>query len=306
MKNLLPNFLIVGAAKSGTTSLYHALKQHPDIYMSEKNKEPHFFCRKSYGEVGMGTPMAKESIKYLVQDWEEYKNLFKSVKNEKMIGEASTGYLYKHEESIYEIKKNIGNVKIIIILRNPVDRAFSAYSHLKQNQFETLDFNSALRAEKERKSKKWDNFFMYADYGMYCKQVEAYMVNFSNVKIVLFDDFKSDTKQVVADIYNFLGVNDDFIPNFSVKFNATGKVRYKFINNFFHQKSVLKTAIKPLLSIFIPKSQRKIIANKIKNKNLMKQKIPPNDRSTLEKKFNKEIDCVESLIGRNLDCWRKI
>ena len=111
----LPNFFIVGAAKSGTTSLAEYLKQHPEIFMSEF-KEPHYFL-----------PEGAMASNYY-GTWDNYMSLFKDVRNEKAIGEASTGYLY-YPESARMIINRIPDAKIIISLRNPVEMAFSLYQH---------------------------------------------------------------------------------------------------------------------------------------------------------------------------------
>ena len=135
-----PNFLIVGAAKSGTTSLFHYLKQHPEVFMPDL-KEPQFLvCEKIKGRLH----------KYIDSAAEYYELFEKST--EKCAGEASVFYLYYFEEAIKNIKKELGSdVKIIIVLREPVSRAISAYEHvLRNNPKEKLSFKEALlKKEKD-------------------------------------------------------------------------------------------------------------------------------------------------------------
>ena len=116
---MLPNFLIVGAAKSGTTSLYRYLQQHPDIFMSQK-KEPKFFSSQflKFPFVGPGDQNMELSI---CKTFDKYESLFKYADNIKAVGEASADNLYYYTHAIPLIKKYLGNVKILIILRNPID-----------------------------------------------------------------------------------------------------------------------------------------------------------------------------------------
>jgi len=123
----IPNFLIIGAAKSGTTSLYHALKQHPKIFMSPV-KEPNFFALEG-GELNY--PQGTVDPRYLAQcitTKEEYNQQFEGVSNEIAVGEASPIYLY-HPQAPVRIKNCLPNVKIIVILRNPIERAYSNFLH---------------------------------------------------------------------------------------------------------------------------------------------------------------------------------
>ena len=112
-KKKLPNFLIVGAAKSGTTSLYHYLKEHPEIYMSPV-KEPKFITSQflTFPFEGKGDEKVEKNI---IKSFREYCNLFKDVNNEKIIGEASVDNIYFNDDAIKNIKKYLGNVKIVIV-----------------------------------------------------------------------------------------------------------------------------------------------------------------------------------------------
>ncbi|HDL01569.1 MAG TPA: sulfotransferase, partial [candidate division Zixibacteria bacterium] len=128
----LPNFLIAGASKSGTTSLHSYLKQHPMIFMPVK--ESRFFVSEIFENLSPKDPRYEHIIKYTIFNYYDYVKLFENVNNEHAIGEAGTLYLYYYKIAISKIKKYLGNNKIIIILRNPTDRAFSAYMHLLRDR----------------------------------------------------------------------------------------------------------------------------------------------------------------------------
>jgi hypothetical protein len=174
MRNNLPNFLIVGAAKSGTSALHNYLNQHPDVFMPSYNteginiKEPQFFVKQ----------MVMNRIHSGVWDWESYKDLFKQAQNYQAIGEASVFYLYYFEEAIKNIKQYLTNeVKIIIILRNPINRAFSAHQHVSRSIKENLSFEDAISLEEKRlmNNETLTPMVMYKDMGLYCAMVNAYL-----------------------------------------------------------------------------------------------------------------------------------
>ncbi len=182
----LPNFLIIGAAKSGTTSLYVYLMQHPEIYMSPV-KETHFFSFDSESKMtkGPGDPIHKA-----ITDFNEYQALFDGVTDEKAIGEASTSYLYR-PEAPGRIHKILPDAKLIAILRNPADRAFSAYMHVVRDERETAkDFAEALSYEENRKAAGWEPIWHFTSVGHYYEHLKRYYDLFhpDQIKVYLHED----------------------------------------------------------------------------------------------------------------------
>ena len=187
-KIIMPNFLIIGAAKSGTSAIYHYLKQHPQIYMSPI-KEPYFFAfeGEKLNFQGPGLTINESSIKEI----ESYRNLFQGVSDEVAIGEASTLYLYIPKAPTL-IKQYVPNIKLIAILRNPVDRAYSSFMHLIRDQQEPItDFAQALKAEESRIQNNWGFLWRYQDIGFYSVQLKRYFEKFdrSQIKVYLYDYF---------------------------------------------------------------------------------------------------------------------
>jgi hypothetical protein len=212
MELVLPNFLVVGAAKSGTTAIYHYLRQHPEIFMP-RIKEPQYFINHEYNLNYRGG----------INNYEAYLDLFKEADGKKAIGEASTPYLF-WEESPKLIKNTLGMVRIIIILRNPAVRAFSLYVWMAREGFEDAKtFDEAL----ERESKRCHdiNFWYYnpeyaPDYfyfltGKYYEQVKRYLDLFGRefVRVYLYEDFAKDPLGICSDIFDFLGVDRTFQPS---------------------------------------------------------------------------------------------
>jgi hypothetical protein len=202
----LPDFLIIGAARCGTTWLYECLKAHPGIYLpADKRPEPHFFLKQSEYDRGL----AYYSARY-----------FDQADPSLVAGEASTSYLY-HPSVAARVARHLPDVRLIAILRNPVDRAFSNYIVSRRNGLETLSFSDAIRTEPSRLADPGSEFereicpFAYIDRGRYLAQLSRYMGLFSRQRlhVVLFDDLAASPEQVLRATHAFLGVDPDFLPD---------------------------------------------------------------------------------------------
>jgi hypothetical protein len=261
MEVYLPNFLIVGAAKSGTTSLYQYLHEHPEIFMSG-NKEPQFFISSVFTNVSSDDPRYSPLLDLTITEYDEYTKLFRNAGKYKAIGEATATYLYYYQEAIPDIKKYLNDVKIIIILRNPVDRAFSSYKHLVREQYETRSFEECLELEEARKQNNWSLLNFYKDVWIYYRQVKAYIDNFKQVKICLYDHLRADSTALIKDIYRFLVVSDRFSPNLNKQYNVSYIPKSTFLNNFFVKSNVFKKNLKPIVDfVFPPHKRKKLLQN---------------------------------------------
>ncbi|MGL6340594.1 MAG: sulfotransferase family protein, partial [Waterburya sp.] len=141
----MPNFLIIGAAKAGTTALHEYLQQHPQIYLTP-TKETNFFAfaEQDINFQGIGDEVLKD---FSITDWKTYQAQFAGVTREKAIGEACPSYLYYPQAAI-KIKQYIPDARLIVILRNPVERAYANFLHIVRDDREThRDFALALQAE---------------------------------------------------------------------------------------------------------------------------------------------------------------
>jgi len=293
--NKLPDFLIVGAAKSGTSSVYHYLNDFSDIFMSEP-KETRFITSQflNLSFKGKGD---KEVTKRFVKTYKDFIKLFEKAPDNSVIGEGSPDNLYYYEEAIPKIKEILGDPKIIILLRNPVERAFSAYMHLILRQRESLSFKEAIELEKERIDKNYAFIWHYLKAGRYYNQVKAYKEGFPNVKVVLFDDLKKEPVKIIKELRSFLNLEEiDF--NFSnEKFNQSGKPKYPYLRSFLIKRSYLKKYV----SFFLPTS----IFTEMKNKvlEIEKTSLLEEDRKYLEEYFKTEIINLQELTGRDLSHW---
>lgn len=243
-----PNFLIVGAAKCGTTSLFHYLNKHPDIYIPEV-KECRFFSQLPKNFNGLG---AESFVNTGITDEKEYFSLFDN--QNQNCGDISNDYLYYYEESIKNIKKYLDDDVKIIILRNPVDRAYSNYMHAVRDGWENLTFEDAIIEEEKRINDNWGWPYYYIKVGFYFEQVKAYLDSFKNVKVYLFDDLKNKN-EFLNDLYEFLEVEQIESLEDDKEYNVSGYPKNKFIHNFLNKDSKLKSFIKPIVKLIISKEK---------------------------------------------------
>ena len=301
MNEKLPNFLVVGAAKSGTTSLYYYLLQHPEVGMSSK-KEGKFFSQIPDNFNGPGDYLVEESI---TRSYDDYIKLYTHIKDEKAIGDISPDYLYYYENSIKNIKFYLGKeVKIIILLRNPTDKAFSQYSHLVRDGRETLKFEQALEEEEKRIKEGWEWTWHYKNSSLYYRQVKAYLNAFGNerVHIIMNEDLKKKPHEVIKNILIFLDVNEDFIPNMSMRWNPSRSFYSKSFNRFITDYNhPIKKALRPLLLYSIGKKNLETVVNYFEDKNTMKMELKT--REYLSEFFRNDILNVEDLLNLDLSAW---
>ena len=315
----LPDFFIVGAAKSATTSLYAYLRDHSGVF-TPFWKEPHFF---SYAELA---PYRFVPAANLFQ----YVHLFDRARADQIIGEASTSYLYEYEKTIRRMREVYGDdvkkIKIIISLRNPVDRAFSHYSMYRLYGLEPLGFDEALAAgvfPRLDENLDTDRFGILIDYlqaGMYYEAVKAYMEVFPCVHIVLYDDMRRDPAAVMRDIFHFLGVDETIsIAADAPHYNATGAPRFEFFNALLNglqkalmaKRSRVKKTLMWLTGWFVDwKVVRVQIGRRILDKlqhlrfmNVKKSSMPAASRQRLRELYRPDIVQLQKLINRDLSSW---
>jgi Sulfotransferase domain len=294
---IMPNFLIIGAAKSGTTSLYHYLKQHPQIYMSSI-KETEFFAfeGEQLNFCGPGD-MQRSSITNL----EDYQKQFQRVLNETAIGEASPVYLYS-PKAPERILHYIPDVKLIAILRNPVERAYSQFlMFIRDGREPVLDFAKALQQEKTRKLNNWEWGWCYLDIGFYYLQLKRYFDLFEHnqIKVYLYEDLEASPARLLKDIFQFLNVDENFLPDKSIRYNATGIPK----NKFWHQLLFKPSFIKAPFKLLLPLELRKRIRLDLSNRNLVKPHLSSSLRKQLLQVYRDDILKLQDLIQRDLSKW---
>lgn len=298
MRNTLPNILIVGAAKSGTTSLHNYLNQHPDIFMCSP-KEPHFLINQ---EIGV------ERIPIGVSEFKRYQNLFSKGKTCKYRGESSVMYLMFPEIVIPKIKKLLGeDVKIIIMLRNPVDRAYSGYQHNKRyNVNENLAFDDAWNICEERyhKVKSMTPATRYQELGMYYKQVKSFMSAFKNVHVIIYDDYQEDINKCLEKVFDFLSINNLNLDTTTRHMVGGWEWKDGRMKHLLIKKNIFRSIVKRIVfSSKLRKWMRKVI-HKTHTKPI--PKISSRVKRKLKEYYKEDVTRLSYLLERDLNYWTKI
>lgn len=295
-----PKFLIIGASKSGTTSLNYYLNTHPQVYMCP-TKETCFysFVRSS---VYFSGPGDEQLNKRVILDEKDYSLLFDEAQKFQTIGESSVWYIY-NPESIHNINKYNSGCKLIAILRNPIERAFSSYMMLKrENREKEKDFIAALKKEDERIERGYEYIWHYKHAGFYYKQLKHIFDNYNRklIKIYLYDDYLKNSDKIINDILEFIEVG--IIPlEKKVRLNVSGSIRSKLIHNITNKENAIKSTVKAVL----PKKYRALIKSQINTKNLVKEYISKHEFYYLADIYKEDICNLSRLINKNLDRWLK-
>jgi hypothetical protein len=251
----LPNFFIVGAPKAGTTSLYHHLRGHPDVYMSPM-KETSYFAdeirfeklvpelqavgRRSSRELRsyLDSPTLDDRFGGIITEWSDYLRLFEQVANEAAIGEATPGYLWS-PTAVRKIAKTFPNAKIIMILRNPIERAFSQFLQMSNTGSYALSFDEHIEAcLRNRRTDQLSMVYPFLEYGLYGEQVQRYRDAFppSQIGIWLYEE--TLVPGFLRAVYEFLGVDGNFVPDTTQRHLEQRIPRIPYVNRLLSRPGV--------------------------------------------------------------------
>lgn len=297
---MLPNFLVLGACKAGTSSLYYYLKQHPQIYLSPQN-ELNYHAFKGRDVYFRGPRDLEFLHQVLTLTDEDYASQFEGVNGELSVGEVSPHTLYSAQAPSL-IRQEIPDAKLIAILRQPVERAFSAFCHmLRDEREETPDFEEALRREERRIRDYWEPLWHYASMGFYARQLRPYFDSFSRdqIRVYLYDDFVARPLDVVQDMFAFLGVERDFVPDMSERYNVSTVPKSWRLYRLLTSGNPLRLAGRTLL----PRSLRDLIKTTIRQRNRREPGLSAGLRRDLTELFRDDIRELETLLGIDLSAW---
>lgn len=251
----LPDFMIIGAAKSGTTSLAQYLTQHPGVYFSPY-KEPNFFaltgCVLPQGGPAPANILFELLHRHTVVDLDQYLSLFAQA-GSLAAGEASVRYLYYPEAPVH-IQQTIPDVRLVAILRDPIERLYSHYCMNVQHQLEPLSLMEALEQEGERVALGWGWDWHYVRLGYYAQQLQRFYDVFpaDQIKVFLYQDFAASPLTVFREVCRHIGVDDEFEPDMSRRQKAAYRPRSFAVDRWLHWPAPSRSALESILptSIF--------------------------------------------------------
>tara|TARA_B100001059_G_C17751895_1_gene537660 strand:+ start:350 stop:1249 length:900 start_codon:yes stop_codon:yes gene_type:complete len=294
-----PNFIIAGFPKCGTTSLHHYLNEHPQIFMPSQ-KELHFFTYEILSKLKNG-PKDSAVKKTQIQDSKRYLEFYRNVKNEIAIGDASPSYI-NYPGQFLKIKEYLEDPKFIIVLRDPINRAYSNYLHLKREHRETLTFKEAVNKENKRIKNKYSDFWYYKFNSTYYEKIVMAKETFKDVLIITSEELNENHEATMKKVYKFLDVDCDFITKRkSNRFNKGGYYKKNLFTKFLFQPSKFKNLIKKVIK---PTPSLKILLAQIAS--IFRKKTEEIDEETvlyLTKHFKEDVEKLKNL-NINTSNWR--
>lgn len=292
----IPNVLIIGAAKAGTTTLFDLLKQHPQVYLPFK-KEPMFFSHDDNFENGFSW--------YL-------KTYYRNSASFKIRGEASPQYLYWSSKTAPRIKKSFGKspLKFLVIFRDPVQRAYSAYLNMLQEGMEDLPFPEALQMEEKRLQENWAELYRtgamtygYFKGGSYASLLRPFLELFpiNAFHFLKMDDLASQFNRTIKDLLTFLELDPNVTIN-PVRSNPSSMPLSRKLHTWLHERNKVKELVKPL----IPEHLRYRMKVWAIHSNLKPSPYSSMDgrvEQELRLRYKPEVKELESMIHQDLSAW---
>ena len=287
-----PNFFIIGAARSGTTALVEMLRQHPEAFITDP-KEPNFLAlaNTEMDFRGPGDDVLIE--RYSVTDHTQYLGLYSGAGERAARGDASTSSLYYSDATLDSLKRYFPDARLVVILREPVARAFSAFSYLRMRGFEPhADFLSAVADEREGLRADWHHLWHYVEMGRYAKQLRPFIERLGpdRIRVLFYDDLCRDPREVARSTFAFLGV-DPGVEVTSDRVNVSGKPR----------SAILQSAIAWMESVHRVRSAARVVvpyrlSERVKRLNLHQQGIPREAVETLQPIYRPEMNALADLL----------
>ena len=281
---VLPNFLLLGAKKCGTTALFVMLSQHPDVFFPRK--EIHFFTHE-------GSPPPQPHV---VTDFDVYTSLFAQARTIRIRGDASPSYL-SAPGAAERIRKRLRSVKLMAILRHPVDRIYSDYMHERMSGKETCPTLAAALKTDENGQR-----FEYIRKTMYSQHVQRYFDLFDrkDILITLYDDFETEPRSFVRDVFSFLEIDPSVPIDTTIRTRASGELRNRTLHTVLSRTHRAKRAVRSVVPLVFYRQ----LARSVQSWNIARPELEPETRLRLLEEFGDEVDRLERMLGRDLTAWR--
>lgn len=296
----MPTFLAIGVAKAGTTSLYHYLQQHPQIYMSPI-KEPHFFC---FGEAPLPpfTGPGSENVQArITTTLAAYQALFAGWGTEKVAGEVCTTNFMPR--ACARIKQYIPDARLIVILRQPAERAYSQFLHMQRVGWEPCaNFAQALAAEPWRVQQPWLPTLCHTQPGFYYPILRQYLDCFApeQLRVYLYEEWQAQPVRILQEIFTFLQVDPHFVPDMQIRHNSAAVPRSRWLLRLLRNAPHFSNRLKPLAPAYLRQRLRQLLTT------YNRTEPPPLDpqlRAQLIDLYRTDILQLQGLLGCDLTHW---
>ncbi|MBA2446161.1 MAG: sulfotransferase [Nocardioidaceae bacterium] len=295
-----PTFAIAGAARAGSTAVAEAVRRHPDAFVCQP-KEPHYYAlaNTDVSFTGPGDDITINRV--AVTDRTKFLELFTTTAATTARGDGSVSTLYYYDRSIPVMKDVNPDMRVVIILRHPVDRAYSSYQYLRVRGFEPLDdFLTAVSKEEDRKRDNWHHLWHYTSMSYYASSVAAFKEKFgpSRVHVLLHDDLTAEPAPSINAVYEFLGLDPRLAPAEVARVNVSGKPRRAGVQQAISWAS-RHEAVRSGLKRVVPFSLRE----RIRSANLQPNSASTAEFSELQSLFREDLLGLQDVLGRSLAPW---
>ena len=280
----LPSFIVIGAGKSGTTSLHQYLSQHPQIYLCPQKETFYFTSEKN---------RANHAKYGAIQTFEDYAALFADAAPTQAIGEISTTY-YAHPQSASLIHDLLPTVKILAILRNPIERAFSDYQMHVNEGHEKRSFEKVMEPDVK-----------YVKSGFYYAQLKPYFELFdsSQIKIWLYEDYCQNIHAFLASFFTFIDVDPHFQPDTSQRGRVGGVPKRQWVRHLLNEKNPIRTVSATALKTVMPLATRQRIRAYLLRQNTQRLDLDPTSYAQLAAIYRDDILQLQDLLHRDCSHW---
>ena len=299
----LPDFLLIGAPKAGTTALFTAIGRHQRVYLPAK-KEPSFFsyADRSFDYKGPG---ALRHYNKFTLDAAAYQELFSACPESSVTGEASVMYLYCIQAP-QKAHQWIPQAQLFVILRHPVERAYSQFLHLRQEGMEPLtNFQDAFRASEERAAARWRPWFYYKQRGFYGAHIMRWLEYFprEQLMILFYEDWMTNPAEMLNAIWQRLGLNTISTPKITKENVSSRQPRWPWLN---YKMTDPDNKLRIWAQRYLPLVIRDAITRPLFGMNLKPgPKLDPILRREITSLYSEDLKIIEALTGRDLQLWRK-
>ena len=312
-----PNFFIVGAPKAGTTSLYHYLDQHPDIYMSPIKEPSHFSYEVHSEKLEPGIraraieleknvreyihgPMEHKLSGGVVTEWSDYLRLFAAATTQRAVGEASVNYL-SSKSAPGAIASRFPDARILMVLRSPVERAFSQYLHFVSDGLVTQTFRDYLRSSLRRSEEGRGicNYEPFLEMGFYAEQVQRYFEHFprEQIRIWFYEEKKGHPREFLREVLEFLEVDGTFSPDTSKRYHQPHITRAIKLS-----QTLRRLGLWQMFKRVTPASIKPFVRNAVYRRT-GSVTMEPADRLLLLDLYRGDIRLLEAILNRDLGTW---
>jgi hypothetical protein len=295
-----PNFVVAGAARSGTTALIEGLRLHPDVFVT-RPKEPHYFALHDQ-EIDFRGPGDEDWVnKVAVNDRDRYLSLYDSDRDYRARGEGSVSTLYYADRAVPEIVRMNPDMRVVVLLREPVERAFSSYTYLRLRGMEPeSDFRVALADERRRRAANWHHLWHYTAMSHYADDLQTLVdgLGREQVGVWFYDDLQADYQRVLAEVAAFLDLPPFPQPPTLPKVNASGTARLDAAQRAIRW-ATRNQAVRATVKRVVPFRSRERIRSSL----IRTDVIPPETAAELEPLFVDDLRRVTTLVDRSSPPW---